>query len=595
MLYLNIEVEKVHTNFVRYLQTLNNANSSNDNAIAESQFTNPFYEKIRVESNVGNYLVEKIKENPTFIFLTGHAGDGKTSLLHQVLRYFDAIKPGQTLKEEDLIDINCSDKKIYYIKDMSELICEKQVESIKKGFENKANGGSSIIVSNTGTLIDALKNFFKGSRYTDNEIEMDILKLMDENSFEEGIVGDQSILVINLALLDNTEIVSQLIDKILQEELWEGAEKCNLGDSCPIYNNYQILKSHQEKFKKMAISYYKWLAENDKRLTIRQILSHLSFAITGNAPCSNINLINKQRVLRQYHISNLFFGYIGTEKDKNAQKIKSIVEIQNLNLDEKRLPFDHDLFVKEDFSVLVPEIQSVSKETWTSHRKSILSDDKNSLYNEKAMNARRAIRRMQILFSDTNEKQDDLLLSAMYSPIFPKYLSYINEDLRGRSKRQLKDMIFKALQVVISGDSDDSLGGSVLYLPLKRSGLNNQNVYLLVGKVDYEDFEIVTEPEKNIISNEPTYKMYLKFNRIDSKHLLTLPLLEYFYYIANGSLSTKLNPVLSHGINKLKSQLYSRYKYNDDEDMIKVLIKTLSGPRIIDIEVDRASNKLYFN
>lgn len=585
----------MHTNYIKYLQSLNNANSSNDNAIAESQFTNPFYERIRVESNVGNYLVEKIKEKPTFVFLTGHAGDGKTSLLHQVLRQFEAVEPGKTLKEEDLVDTNFSDKKIYYIKDMSELICEKQIESIKKGFENKVNGGSSIIVSNTGTLIDVLKNFFKGSRYTDNQIEMDILKLMDENSFEEGIVGDQSILVINLALLDNTEIVSQLIDKILQEELWDGAEKCSLSDSCPIQNNYQILKSHQEKFKKIAISYYKWLAENDKRLTIRQILSHLSFAITGNAPCANVNLIHKQRVLVQYHISNLFFGYVGTELDKNAQKIKSIVEIQNLNLDEKRLPFDQDIFVKEDFSVLVPEIQNVAKEMWISHRKSILSDEKNSLYNEKAMNVRRAIRRMQILFSDTNEKQDELLLSFMYSPIFSKYLSYTKEDLRGRSKRQLKEMIFKALQIVISGDNEDSLGSSVLYLPLKRSGLNNQNVYLLVGKVDYEDFEIVTELEKNIISNEPSYKMYLKFNRIDSKQILTLPLLEYFYHIANGSLSTKLNPVLSHGINKLKSQLYSKYKYNDGEDMIKVLIKTLSGPRIIDIEVDTVSNKLYFD
>lgn len=585
----------MHTNYIKYLQSLNNANSCNDNAIAESQFTNPYYENIRVESNVGNYLVNKIKERSTFVFLTGHAGDGKTSLLHQVLRQFEAIEPGQSLKEEDLVNTNCSDNKIYYIKDMSELICEKQVESIKKGFENKNKGGSSIIVSNTGTLIDALKNYFKGSNYSDNDIEMDILKLMDENSFKEGFVGDQSILVINLALLDNTQIVSQLIDNILQEELWEGAENCCLGDSCPIYNNYQILKKHQKKFKKMTISYYKWLAENDKRLTIRQILSHLSFAITGNVPCANINIIHKQRVLTQYHISNLFFGYIGTEIDKNAQKIKSIVEIQNLYLDEKRLPFDQDLFVKENFSVLVPEIQGIAKEMWTSQSKSLLSDEKNSLYNEKVMNVRRAIRRMQILFSDTTEKQDELLLSAIYSPIFPKYLSYTKDDVRGRLKRQLKEIIFKALQIVISGDSDDTLGSSVLYLPLKRSGLNNQNVYLLVGKVDYEDFEIVTELEQNIVSNEPTYKMFLKFNRIDNKQPLTLPLLEYFFHIANGSLSTKLNPVLSHGINKLKSQLYSKYKYNDGEDMIKVLIKTLSGPRIIDIEIDMGSNKLYFD
>lgn len=584
----------MHTDFIKYLQSLNNANSSNDNAIAESQFSNPFYEKIRVESNIGNYLVEKIKSNSTFIFLTGHAGDGKTSLLHQVLRQFEAINEGEVLKEEGLVQSKNSDKKIYYIKDMSELNSPKQVESIKKGFENKENGGSSIIVSNTGTLIDALKNYYRNSSYSESDIEMDILKLMDENSFKEGVVGGQSILVINLALLDNTEIVANLIDKILQEELWEAAENCSLGNACPVYNNYKILKSHQEQFKKMAISYYKWLAENDKRLTIRQILSHLSFAITGNVRCDKINVIHKERVLAQYHISNLFFGYVGTEKDSSAQKIKSIVEIQNLNLDEKRLPYDQDLFVKEDFSLLVPEIRQVATSLWRAHTKNILTDDKNSLFNEKARNVRKSLRRMQILFSDTDDKGDKLL-SALYSPVYTKYLNYTKNDLKGRAKRKLKEMVFKALQVIISGENGNIQGQTILYLPLKRSGLNNQNVYLLVGKLDYEDFDIVTEADMNIISNECSYKMYLKFNRFEEKQLITLPLLEYFYHVSSGSLSTKINPVLSHGINKLKSRMYSYYKYNDGEDMIKVLIKTLSGPVIIEIEVDLDSNKLYFN
>jgi len=584
----------MHTDFIDYLQSLNNANSSNDNAIAESQFSNPFYEKIRVESNIGNYLVEKIKSNSTFIFLTGHAGDGKTSLLHQVLRQFEAINEGEVLKEEDLVQSKKSDKQIYYIKDMSELNSLKQVESIKKGFENKEDGGSSIIVSNTGTLIDALKNYYRNSPYSESDIEMDILKLMDENSFNEGIVGGQPILVINLALLDNTEIVADLIDKILQEELWEGAKNCSLGNACPIYNNYKIIKNHQEQFKKMAISYYKWLAENGKRLTIRQILSHLSFSITGNVQCNKINVIHKERVLAQYHISNLFFGYIGMEKNTNAQKIKSIIEIQNLNLDEKRLPYDQDIFVKEDFSVLVPEIRQVATSLWRTYTKNVLTDDKNSLFDEKARNVRKSLRRMQILFSDMNDTEDKLL-SALYSPIYTKYLNYTKNGLKGRAKRRLKEMVFKALQIIVSGEKGNIQGQTVLYLPLKRSGLNNQNVYLLVGKIDYEDFDIVTEVDTNIISNEGSYKMYLKFNRFEEKQLVTLPLLEYFYHVSNGSLSTKINPVLSHGINKLKSKMYSHYKYNDGEDMIKVLIKTLSGPAIIEIEVDSDSNKLYFD
>lgn len=325
----------MHTDYIKYLQSMNNANSSNDNAIAESQFTNPFYEKIRVQSNLGDFLINKIKAKPTFILLTGHAGDGKTSLLHQILRQFNGIQSGVPLEEEDIVETSFNNKKIHYVKDMSELISEKQVESIKRGLKVVSEEGSSIVVSNTGTLIDAFKKYFEESNFDLSEIEMDILKLMDENSFEEGYIGDISVLVINLALIDNTGIVSNLIDNILNEELWEGSDTCNLKEVCPIHNNYRTLKNNQEKFKEFAMNYYRWLAENDKRLTIRQILSHLSFAITGNLQCHKINVINQQRILFDYHVSNLFFGCVGIEVNNDARKIKSITEIQKLKLDEK--------------------------------------------------------------------------------------------------------------------------------------------------------------------------------------------------------------------------------------------------------------------
>lgn len=585
----------MHTEYVKYLQSMNNANSSNDNSIAESQLINPFYEKIRVESNLGEFLINKIKEKPTFILLTGHAGDGKTSLLHQILRQFNAIPPGVPLNIEDVVETSFNNQKIHYVKDMSELICEKQIESINKSLETLSKEGSSIIVSNTGTLIDVFKQYFKKSKFDSNEIEMDILKLMDKNSFEEGIIGDISVLVINLALIDNTEMVSKLLDNLLKEELWIGSDSCNLKEACPIHNNYITLRENQEKFKEFAMNYYRWLAENDKRLTIRQILAHLSYSITGNLQCHKINVINQQRILFDYHVSNLFFGYIGIDKDNDARKIKSVAEIQSMNLDEKKLPFDQELFVKEDFSVLVNEVQDIARDSWYTYIKKQLLNTSQLLYGEEPIKVRKALRRMQILFGDMNDIQKEILFGELFSSIYPKYLEYRKNRIGVHSKRQLREVVFKALRILIMGDNSDVSSNSILYLPLKRSGLNNQNVYLLVGKIDYQSLSIEAVKKENVISKESINQLVLKFDRLPNEYILSLPLLEYFYQIANGSLSTKLNPVLSHGINKLKAQLYKEYKFTDGDDVIKLLIQTLNGPEIIDLEYDLESKKLYFN
>ncbi|MFP9128868.1 hypothetical protein [Niallia sp. BSM11] len=585
----------MHTQYIKYLQSMNNANSSNDNAIAESQFSNSFYENIRVERKIGSYLIQKIANEKLFIVLTGHAGDGKTSLLHQILRQINAVPAGEPLKEEDTVLNKLNDQSLYYVKDMSELISDSQKKCIQKGVDTVKNDGSSIIVSNTGPLIDAFKNYYRNSEFSESEIEMEILKLMDENSFKEGIIGNISVLVINLALLDNTDVVPFLIDNLLNEELWKDSETCELGTLCPIYNNYVTLKRHQEKFKRFVVNYYRWLADNDKRLTIRQILSHLSYAITGNLQCQELNIINRRTILFDYHISNLFFGYIGLIENNDALKIKSITELKKMKLDEKKLVFDHEFFVKENFNVLVEEVRSITKNTWDHFMRRRLLNTEQLLYEKEPFLIRKAMRRMGILFAEMDEKQEDYLYGILYSPIYPNYLSYRKNGMRIRSKRHLKEIIFKALQVLIMGDSSAVTSESVLYLPLKRSGFNNQNVYLLVGKIDYDSIIVDAEQIENLVSDEQTYCIYMKFTRLSQSYTIPLPLLDYFYQVANGSLSTKLNPVLSQGIHRLKAQLYKEYRFTDGDEVIKLLIQTLQGPKIIDIEIDSDNKKLYFD
>jgi len=593
----------MHSEFIQYLKSMNNASSNNDNAIAESQITSPFYEEIRVERNIGNYLLEVIEKKPSMIILTGHAGDGKTSLLHQILRKLNVIQAGEKLKVSDTCSPLSWQGDLFYVKDMSELPVNQQVEYLKKGLDVKHEGGSSIIVSNTGPIIDAFKELERRIYSKENQevidskiisVEMELLKMLDENLGESNYIGDHEVIIINLARIDNTDIIPLLIDKLLDDELWKQEIHCSKGRYCPIYNNYLCLKDNIEEVKKTIQAFYRWLYENDKRLTIRQILAHLTFAITGNLDCSKVTKINEKSLLFNYHFSNLFFGFVGFEPFADALKIRAIKEIQQLKLDEKSLPFDYDMFVRESFDNLTDPVRELTTDVWFNTMKKRVWDTNSLLNEDEPYLIRKSLKRFEILFSNYNGEQYTLLLSSLFSPVYPHFLKYRSKELKRKELRPVKVDIMKALNIMLIGSVHDSSANEPLYLPLKREGFGQQNVYLLIGKIDESD--LVVHQVERISKYDLTHSYYeleLEFKAIEERFPLSLLLLDYFDHLSRGSLSTKLNPALSHGVDKMKSKLYKNYRF-EDENVMKILIRTLHGVKVVDLEFDENGEELYF-
>ena len=50
----------LNSDFIKYINSLHNASAGNENAIAESQFGNPYYQQIEVERPVGMFLINQI-------------------------------------------------------------------------------------------------------------------------------------------------------------------------------------------------------------------------------------------------------------------------------------------------------------------------------------------------------------------------------------------------------------------------------------------------------------------------------------------------------------------------------------------------------
>ena len=106
---------------------------------------------------LGQIVADGIRSgNNKAYIITGHAGDGKTSILVQVLRELGMIQPGELLSgEKECIN---AQGKLYYVKDMSEVRPSQRAVYLNKALNAPSNGMSSILISNTGPLLSSFED-----------------------------------------------------------------------------------------------------------------------------------------------------------------------------------------------------------------------------------------------------------------------------------------------------------------------------------------------------------------------------------------------------------------------------------------------------
>lgn len=583
--------------FINYLNSINNANSNTINAIAESQVTNKYYNHIRVDRRLGDYIYESInnKQNRAFI-ITGHAGDGKTSLLIQVLNRFGVLNNGERLEIASTVRRN--DVEFFYVKDMSELDKSTQIRYLKQVLEAPKLDKSAILVANTGPLINAFKELF--SNIDSNVIESILLNQLDTNEEEQLEINGYMFNLINVARIDNVCFVKDIIENILNENLWTQCVECGKKEICSIYCNYCCIQNNKECVIAFLDSFYRWLFENDKRMTIRQILSQISFAITGNLSCEDINKWKPTKHGKFiYNFANLFFGYKGIVDFENMVQIKGVEYIRQLEIDSRALSHDYKLFVNNDFSIFPSEIREVVNETWNRYMKKYLSSDirlANDVDNVsdrliEDANMRKSIRRFVLMYSMSEEPaQLEDLFSQVYSEVFPLYKKAISEKLSNISKRPIKNLVYDALYISYLGIPPKSRDN--LYITLRREDTSFQNVFLLLGEMKFTQFDIIQKLSTSVYDDEKErYKLYMALNGMDEFEL-SLPLLTYFKSIVNGAIDTNLNPALTHGIAKLNAKLFNIFKYKDiDSGSMRLLVNTYQEPLVVECNV--SGERLY--
>lgn len=575
--------------FVDYLRSMNNATSGNINALAESQVTNKFYDSIRVTRKLGTNISNRIRSGEKIVYiLTGHAGDGKTSILIQVLKELGLLNVGEKLKVED--DVNKEGISLYYVKDMSELTPKRQRDLLKRALEAPNNNKSSILISNTGPLLNGFLQLLGNTEEQKDEIENCLLEQLDLNENKEINLLGYKFNLVNIARIDNTSFVREIINKITKDENWAECSKCENSDKCPVYYNYMCIKENKTSVIEFVEGYYRWLYENDKRITIRQMLSQISFAITGNVKCNDIKKWDKLVFTKfQYSFANLFFGYKGINQLSNAKQIKAIDYLQRLEVDSIALRSDYEMFVKNNFSILPRGIKETVVEVWKEFSKRYYNEEDTSVNIKTEHEMRRAIRRFYLIYGMKPDINSQDKFTEIFGDTFVEYRKLISEKQSPRNLRYIKKIIFVALFIKNMGIPPKN--ENKLYLTLSRYDGAFQSVLLLLGKANYDELEVI-QVEKDM-SNEDInrkYDLYLNIKNGVETHRLNLPLLLYFKSVVDGAISTDLNPSLSHGLAELSSKLLKAFR-TPDNNSLRMIVNTITGT--VDVEAQFEEDKVF--
>lgn len=553
--------------YIAYLNSLHNYNAQNENAFGEKNVGSEFFKETVVEIGLSKYIEKSfLNDEPHIIILSGHAGDGKTSIMYEVLRDLN-VEFKTDEKVNDVVFEN--GKHCCCIKDFSELSDEEKVSTLKKVLDYPENGKFVFMVANTGPLINTFNEIYASNR---EETESIIIEALDNNSGDITIINEKPIRLINVAGVDNTYFAREFLSNLIKDDLWDGCSQCEKREYCFVCRNQRLIKENRTKVEDFIYKNYIWMMEYGTRLTIRSMTEQLAYMITGGKNCDEVKPIEKYKML----FFNLFFGCIGTEDNPRAEVILAIRETKKNRFDQKRLSADESLLIKRDYSYLFgEELSNIIIEAETENRNIDGWDD--------------FLRRAYIF---TNIVTDEKILEAdnkdIFSKNFERYIAIRNgEQSPGSSENSL---VSDALSMIYLGSTLKKSGINDIPLTMSRESGLMQNVQLVTGMIPARRMTVVTEKTNDNSFNEgkDRYVMRLKVEKETLDTILTLPLLDYFEELKRGVVVTNVDPQLTHGVESLKSQL-SAICDDSLEDVIEMIELTNSGNNDIQLDFSNPS------
>jgi len=550
--------------FVGYLNSLQRLSAGNENALAEFQACNPFFPMIQVPHPLTSVIIKELQRTDgRQVILTGHAGDGKSTIALAVYRRLAGLDVGvplakQPLPREDLPG------GISILKDLSE-----RRKDLDADLMREILGGSRrfLIVSNTGALLDFLQGQRSIHGVSPVKMESDLLTAIGAECGEADLaVGNTRFRVINLARIDNLAIAREIFARMIDPERWATCAGRSCRDNCPIILNVDLLNHCRETILDRLFLAYRRMYEYGTRLTLRQITEHLAYLVTSGLEEADIAEMRSRGLTplkAEFMFFNRFFGDDGKTDHAPALQMRAVQEIRRQGFGERPCPtWERKLWLKlreGNFRLGVKDCDW-EFELLRAHGAGPGCDSGPGMTPDQA---REQVRRMLFFLYNFPEDNTSFLRQYLNSPTILRWQEWQRSgtQLEMTEKNVLEQRIYHVLQEHFTGVRlpEGSKGHDRrLYITLSRGKHDiRQSAQVVIAQVDWSN-ETVLElvPRNNVAGGTRTDLELRGRGRIkDARLVLTLPFLDYVLMRHFGEVGETLQAAYVERLERFKAQI----------------------------------------
>jgi len=567
--------------FVNYLNMLHNKEANSEN-LAESLATNPFAGMM----HISHPLIEKIEtilrgHKKQHVILTGHAGDGKTTIAVELFKRFNDINLDQPL-EEGLScreDLSSKNRRVSLIKDLSEWSLEDRMVLIEEMLKDDDN--RFFLISNSGTLIDSFCEF-EGKKGRDRiNIENDILSKIENTFTDEWLFHDTPFTIINLSMVDNLGVAEQIFKRIINTDRWEACKMKDCQKICPIYHNVELIRQNEKVIRERLFLAYRKMYEYGTRFTLRQLTAHLAYMITSGLNYQDVEKMMQSAtppLMTKFMFFNRFFGDNGKEIDNTAQQLQAVKVIRQEDFGARNCPkWDRHLWMQSKHSVFKLKAIGYTDEFENLRQYGAHLKFDNNLPD---FQARNQVRRMLYFLHDFDKDDDGIFIKTfLNSLMILNYSSWqIQSDENLSSEvNKIKKQILHIIQEHFTGvrlpegvnpDHD-------LFITLHRKSKEvRQSAQIVLARFPESDFNLCLCEKDNGVGGIRRELIFEgKKGRVDANLSLGLPFLDYVMMRNFGEVGQNLKTAYVDRLENFKGKLLRQMNSTQKDETMLIRLR----------------------
>lgn len=570
--------------YIAYLNSLHSLSANSANALAESQATNRYFAELYQAFPIVDQMLSALQDGERVVVLTGHAGDGKSTIALDVLKRLKNLPPNEPLNEmlKEREEISSSPfGSVTIVKDMSELSAQTRLQWLEEAFSGT---GSWLLVSNSGPLLDTLAKLAEVQQEHLPDWENKVLALLDtpyNGKLDDHLLVNsfgKDLLVFNLTRLDNVDLAAQVLGKMLNHTAWADCVACPVKKACPLQLNRRALLQTGPLIQDRVRWVYQRLSQYEQRLTFRQMVAHLALSLTGGMTCNEA----KKRVdsstanglgkgvegLSQILFSESFFGYRNGKPWPEAERLRAVALARRLAVGGP-MAVDYDRQLCDPKGVNwaeLPEDIALLGKHW-----------REKAINENAVRWRFALRRMLYIFGlpigDLN-RSNYFADNFLQSPRLRDFDRWQREQRLTLSESETNKLLKACLRVLLECYSGFSAGQfqhhDRLYLTLRRTDRDiAQPTQLVIASIPFDAFHLEFDKGHGLL--------LLKHRFGEAVLRLGLPLLDYIQNRDAGELGGELARIHLAQLEAFRAEILETTNGNFKTGAISLLRAKING------------------